>query len=95
MLLNDDITIIEVDDSRSSSSSTSEIEEFMGSIEDLIEKNKYLENKCQKIEEEKKQLSKRVQRLQDDYNTMKQHNFTMGCILCILVLSTFSTFKKG
>jgi hypothetical protein len=93
MLLNDDITIIEGDDS--SSSSTSEIDEFMGSIEDLIEKNKYLENKCQKIEEEKKQLFKRIERLQDDYNTMKHHNFTMGCMLCIFVLSTFSTFKKG
>jgi len=45
-IMSDEITIIEGEDS---SSGASDVEDFMGSIDDLIEKNKFLEANSQEL----------------------------------------------
>ncbi len=65
-MLSNETIIIEGEDSISSTSnSASDIDEFMESIEDLIEKNKHLEKTLHKLEAENKLLSNQIHLLQN------------------------------
>jgi septal ring factor EnvC (AmiA/AmiB activator) len=86
-MLSNEIIIIDGEDSISSSGS--DIDEFMESIEDLIEKNKYLEKNVRQLEMENKILSKQIHQLQNELHVTKQQEQRQQQItmtLCALVV---------
>jgi septal ring factor EnvC (AmiA/AmiB activator) len=90
MLLSNENVIIEGEDSISSSGS--DIDEFMESIEDLIEKNKYLEKTVKNLETENKLLSKQIHQLQNELHVTKQ-NITMTTLCSLVILLPYAMIK--
>lgn len=95
MLLSNEIIIIEGEDSVSSSGS--DIDEFMESIEDLIEKNKYLEKTVQKLEMENKILCRQTHLLQNELRVIKQQQITMCAVVILLpcACAMIKFFRSG